>query len=225
MAIATTLLTGSINNANLSSYASASVSPASGSLVVAIWSVVASNRTSTVTGLGLTWTKLFDSSWSGSNLSVHIAQCGDSPGSGAITDTLSGGALQGHWAILQVTGHHPLTPIGQTSFTVVTSGTTSSTAMKQPVNFDSRVICAGTSDTFGGSTAGSGITELSDDPGNSPAASFATGWSATSFESAPSMTHTGTPAFLAMGAIEIVDAAAAPRGGSLPSPILRGRRR
>lgn len=225
MAIAVTLLDGNLNTANLSAYASASVSPAANSLLLTFWSVVASNRTSTVTGLGLNWTKLADGAWSGSNLSVHIAQCGDSPGSGAITNTLSGGAQQGHWAVFEITGHHPKAPIGQVAgVTVATTTTAIGTTLKAPVNFDSRTFAAGTTDVFGGTTQVT-LTELSDSPGNSPPASFATGWSATAFEASPEMTGPGAPAFTAMLAVEIVDAAASPHLGSLPSPILRGRRR
>lgn len=118
----TSLTSGSTSPSNLTGFTTASVSPASGSLLVLSLGGYDGTGTqdftvSTVSGLSVTWTKQ-KASGAGSadkgDLEVWTAPAGASPGSGAITVTLTGsgfGNASAVWAVDQVTAEDPATPV------------------------------------------------------------------------------------------------------------------
>jgi hypothetical protein len=117
MALAFSALTAAVyNNADATSYASLSVSPAANSLI--LWPYMARGTTTPVevvnTGLtNVRWINLNYILDGGSAIGLIIGQCDSSPGSGIITQSVIGGATNiGHaWSPIQVTGHRIIDPI------------------------------------------------------------------------------------------------------------------
>jgi hypothetical protein len=127
VAIGATLLTSAFDGTDASSYATASVSPAASSLLlVFVTDTIGAGvpPQAVPTGLSLTWTELGSRAvdvGSFRRVSAYIAQCGASPGSGAITLTESDKgsgttSTSCTWAVIQVTGHHVANPVRQVAF-------------------------------------------------------------------------------------------------------------
>lgn len=123
-ALYASLLTAGSNTAATSPYASASVAPAANAYLLAATHVTGTAVADpTVTGLGLTW-ELIDVQTVGGTtrkLAVYGAQCGATPGSGAITFTPGGTLTGAAWAIIQVAGVSPTTPHAQEATNVGTA--------------------------------------------------------------------------------------------------------
>lgn len=118
MALAASNLTSTWDNVDRTSYSTASISPAANSLLIVYVFVSAASvaGSGVVAGLGLTWNLVNSRLDGGRSQAVHWAQCGASPGSGALTLTWTGGDATSTglgWFVIQVTGHNTAAPIVQ----------------------------------------------------------------------------------------------------------------
>jgi hypothetical protein len=123
MALAASNLATSWDNVDRTTspgYSTASISPAADSLLLVCihWGAATTAATTmAVSGLGLTWTQvMFDADGIRTQF-VFRAQCGSSPGSGALTFTWSAGdatQIGCQWSVIQITGHDTTTPVVQT---------------------------------------------------------------------------------------------------------------
>jgi hypothetical protein len=185
MAISATHLTTNSDTANLTTgqtYASASISPTAGALLLVATTVAFSTGTPQVTpsGLSLSFalatdgvtnaTRLWDSSTK--RLSVWYAITGGSPGSGAITLTTDGDTTGGQWSISEVTGVDLASPFVQ----VVTAATTTVTlaAFADATNHAAYGAFGGT--TNGAATAGTGFTLLGTSGSGTPPRNILSEW-------------------------------------------------
>jgi hypothetical protein len=220
MAIGATLLTSNYDNANQTSYTTASISPAANSLLLmwvydAITTPIVSKGVPT--GLSLTWEEIGTRAQDDGEkrLSLFIAQCGGSPGSGTITITeadMGGGttAIGCAWSIIQVTGHHTTYPVRQPVFPVCTIAANTSYAVNFPqgaADSNSRCFAAVGAAVSGGVTERASWTELSDNSGASPTVSFATQWRSDAFEATASGSY-GSATDVLLAAVEIAEASA-----------------
>jgi hypothetical protein len=228
VAIGATLLTAAYNNANATSYNTASISPAANSLLLVFVSDnigTGSAPRSVPTGLSLTWQNLGYRMWGptpGEQMSgLWIAQCGASPGSGAITftenDMGSGTTSSGTgWIVIQVTGHHVAEPIRQiqypgTGTTSNTSGWVATPSLSIPLlpaaDANSRAFAFFAHPANEATTPRSGWTELSDTSGSSPNFAMESQWRSDAFETTASASW--ATQFRCFGmAVEIAEAAA-----------------
>jgi hypothetical protein len=135
----TSLTSNSTASASFGGFTTASVSPAANSLLV-LWvsgfdgSGTQDFTVSAVSGLGLTWTRQklgVAGSTPKGDVECWTAPCGSSPGSGAITVTLTVGNVNGGvaWDVDQVTGQSASTPVvtGNTQATNNSSAASSAT--------------------------------------------------------------------------------------------------
>jgi hypothetical protein len=181
VAISTTLLTSGTSTVNsVSTYVTASVSPAANSfLVAAIVYVVTGGATETVSGLGLTWTQQGTVGISASTrLTVFTAPAGASPGSGAVTFTHSanGATQSGVWSVLEIDGHDPTGTVVQAPTAGPTTGTAASVTFATAGNSANRMftwIGANDAVTY---TPGTNWTELLDHAENTPSCSEQVQW-------------------------------------------------
>jgi hypothetical protein len=119
--VVTSLTSSSTAGASIGGFTTASISPAGNSLLV-LWvsgfdGASAQDFTvNSVTGLGLTWTRA-ELGTAGAtpkgDLEAWTAECGASPGSGAITVAATVSNINGGfgWDVDQVTGQDPTTPV------------------------------------------------------------------------------------------------------------------
>jgi hypothetical protein len=234
VAIGASLLTSAYNNADATSYTTASVSPVANSLMLLF--VVDSHGTllsprSVPTSSHGTWVPWGDGSWGNApglrRSAVWTLQCGASPGSGAITlteearGTGNATASGAGWAVIQVTGHHVVNPVRQAAVDPGTQGVTTShsVTLSDPVDANSRafaffVILA--NDVL---TPRTNWTELSDVAGASPVMGMQSQWRSDAFETTASATFSSADACGI--AIEIAEASAA----NDTRAIVRGRER
>jgi hypothetical protein len=220
MAIGATLLTSNYDNANATSYTTASISPAANSLLL-MW-VYDAITTPIVpkgvpTGLSLTWEEIGTRTQNNSEkrLSLFIAQCGGSPGSGTVTITetdMGGGtsAIGCAWSVIQVTGHDTTYPVRQPVFPVGTIAANTSYAVNFPqgaADSNSRCFAAVGAAVSGGITERASWTELSDNSGATPTVSFAAQWRSDAFEATASGSY-GSATDVLLAAVEIAEASA-----------------
>lgn len=185
----------------------------------------AATRTATVTGTGLSFTKvggaevLYDTN--SNTLGIHWAVTGGGGFSNTLTITQNNSIQQMHWTVLEITGADNTTPVPQSvnNDPGAINSTYAPGTLGSPVNTDSRSFIHVGHNTFEGTTPGAGVTELADDPGNSPAQGYAVGWSNASWLAAPTMSGSA----IAYGAQAIEVAAAAAGGGA--SSMVPWRRR
>lgn len=215
MAIAVSALTSSYNNANAAGYATASISPAAGSLLVLYVGSSITGGTApgtTPTGLSLTWTLQDQIAFSGTGsaerrLAVFTAPCGASPGSGAVTlthtDLGSGATSEGTaWAVLQVTGHNVAAPVVQhpkTSGVAATSGSLTLAAAASSLN---RPVVGWWHRANEGKTPRTNWGELTDNFGGTPSVGLETQWRGDAFETTASATWVSSQPWAAI-ALEI----------------------
>lgn len=197
MAIAATLLTSANSSTDANTYTTASISPAANSLLlVFVWSSHATTAPdNVVTGLSLTWTQraVTTNSTASRKLTCITAQCGASPGSGALTIT-STASIGDAWAVIQITGHDTTTPVVQapTSPTNTTSALTGSITLAAAGNANNRPFAAFGHRAQTATTPRTNWTELSDDlsDASAPIAGFETQWRSDAFETTASATWT-----------------------------------
>jgi hypothetical protein len=223
-----TLKDGDVNLSNLTVYTTASVTLAPNTLLLVFNANVRTSGsggfdatvTLTTSGAQLRRVESFDCV-TRSRLEAHVLQLGSDGLADTLTITCVSGVGQCHWSVIEVTGHDVARPVVQSTNGTGTAATTfSATFGTTPASPDSRVFAAHAGSVFQNSAPGSGMTELNEDNGNSPAQSFSSGWSATAFEPAPSFTVVSAADF---GVVAVEIAAARPPMG-LPT-LPRGRRR
>jgi hypothetical protein len=227
VAIGATLLTAAFDTTNTTSYATASVSPAANSLLVLFTSDQISAGTApeaVPTGLSLTWSALGTRTTNTGlfRVGAWIAQCGASPGSGAITltevDRGSGTTSIGTgWAVIQITGHHVADPVrqvvipapqesgGATSYTIAFPG--------DPADANSRPLAWFTLSGTQTVTPRTSWTELSEVTGSLPNIVLESQWRSDAFEATASATFLSMTDFMGI-ALEIAEASA-------PTAVLR----
>lgn len=173
-------------------------------------------RTATVTGTGLSFTKAEEFLWDSNSdsLSIHWALSGGSGFSGTLTITQNNSIQQMHWGVFEISGANTTTPIPQTAGQGIgVNSTYAANTLGSPVSSDSRSFIQAGHHTFEDTLMGSGVTELIDVAGNSPATGWAVGWSNTAWQAA--LTMTGTSGTFGAQAWEI---AAAPVSVPAPPP-------
>jgi hypothetical protein len=228
VAIGATLLTSAYDNSDATSYATASISPAANSLLLLfVTDSILNNYAprSVPTGLSLTWTSIGYRTFGefpGDRIGgAWIAQCGASPGSGAITfteDDMGGGTTSTGtgWVVIQVTGHHVAQPVrqcqypGTGTFPTVSgwNGTSSLTLpMLSPADSNSRAFSFFVHQSNGTKTPRASWTELSDVVGTSPNVGIEAQWRSDAFETIASASWTGGFRYFGM-AVEIAEAGA-----------------
>jgi hypothetical protein len=231
MAIGATLLTSNVDDTDTTSYATASVSPAADSLVLLFVSTAHGTLVSpgvTPTSAHGTWVPLGDRTWGGApgvrRCGAWYLQCGASPGSGAITLTMTdegGGttSIQGGWAVIQVTGHDTSDPVRQAAFPPGTAAATSHTlTLSDPIDSNSRPFSFFAHRANEATTFRTNWSELSDNASSSPAVGIESQWRSDAFETTASATWTtGATAFGI--ALEVAEAGAA----DAPSAFIAAR--
>lgn len=135
----TSLTSGSTSPGTMTGFTTASISPASGSLLVLALGGYDGTSTqdftvSTVTGLSLTWTKQkVTGAGSGDKGDVEVwtALAGASPGSGTITVAFSAssGTASAVWGVDQVTGQNAATPLVGTNTLAATPTSSAAVAL------------------------------------------------------------------------------------------------
>lgn len=222
MAITQTTLDSGVNITTTGAYTTNSVTAADSRWIAVAVSLIANTRTATVTGTGLTFAKVSEGTWASSTLSWHVAQVPASGFTGQLTITPSSTIQQGHWSVHQLDGVDLLSPVAQVPAIATGSSTTMTAALGDPRDpAGSRSFIVVGHAVFQGCSASAGTVELADQPGNSPAAAFAVGWSDTTWE--PNLTFTVASTGL-WGALAIEFQPPRPAAG-LPVPVLRSRRR
>jgi hypothetical protein len=215
------LLTSAYDAANATSYTTASVSPAADSLLLifvtdTITAAIAPKAVPT--GLSLTWEELGTRTTTADDrrVSAYIAQCGGTPGSGTITLTENdqgGGttATSCTWSVIQITGHHVVSPVRQVAFpqSLSTAATTSASFVLPATAADSNSrafawfqISANTT-----LTPRASWSELSDNTGASPGVASQAQWRSDAFEGTFSATYASSADAIAVG-LEIATATA-----------------
>jgi hypothetical protein len=224
VAIGATLLTSAYNNANQTSYTTASVSPAANSLLLlfTVDTIAAGTPPQAVpTGLSLTWEELgtralMAGAAGEKRVSAWIAQCGASPGSGALTltesDEGSGTTSTGTaWSVIEVTGHHVAYPVRQVAFPpaaevgLLTSFTLTLPAAAADAN--SRAFAWFNINGNTTITPRASWTELSDVAGTTPSMTSEAQWRSDAFEAVASASFGGIEDCMAI-ALEIAEASA-----------------
>jgi hypothetical protein len=229
VAIGATLLTSAYDGTNASSYATASISPAANSLVLLFtFDTITSGIPPDLvpSGLSLTWEQLgsryIDTTATElRRTGAWIAQCGLSPGSGAITLTGSdrgGGttATAAAWSVIEVTGHHVASPVRQVILPDATSNATNnmSVFLADPIDANSRPFAWLNILTANPMTPRTNWTELSDDGGGSPSARIQAQWRSDAFETTASASGYTSSAHDIGVVLEIAEATA-------PAAVLR----
>lgn len=211
MALALTHLTSAGDDANATSYTTASVSPAANSLVVIgiVGAVSATPPTPTVTGFTVTFTAVqssaFDTAGTQRTLFTFYGQMGASPGSGTIGISFGATTMSGcTWSVVQVTGHNTTTP---TRFPVEShsTGTSQSAtlgALGDTADVALAFVGSDESVTF---TGANGFTILGQatSPGGAPVQAIGSLWKLNATN--PATTSTGTAGQQwGMAAVELV---------------------
>lgn len=221
MAVTAALLTSGASTTAVTPTSTASVSPtANDLLILAIHVTVVTSpiSTPTITGLGLTWNLGLIQQINGvatRRVGYWYAQCGASPGSGAITVTGSGNAWSGlcH-AVIRCAGHNTAAPINQTNVAFTGSNPLNQTLAAYASPGNRYVTIWATSNNSAGTiTAPTDFTEFSENSYSTPGAKLWTGWnSAGTFTNPVALTEDSTYDQHAFG-IEINEAvvAAPPR--------------
>jgi hypothetical protein len=221
VAIGATLLTAAFDNTDASSYATASISPAANSLLVLFTAdqIAAGTAPEAVpTGLSLTWQPLGTRTTNTGlfRVGAWIAQCGASPGSGAITltevDRGSGTTSIGTgWSVIQIAGHHVVAPVRQVAIPAPQeSGGATVRSMYlpgDPADSNSRPIAWF---SFGGTqtvTPRTNWSELSETITTLPGKVLESQWRSDAFEATASATFTSMTDFLGI-VLEIAEASA-----------------
>lgn len=209
MTLAATLLTSGSDSTDANSYTTAAISPAANSLLLC-WAYSAGATTApenVFSGLGLTFAERAQATTSAGarKLTLVTAQCGPSPGSGALTITATG-CIAEAWSIVQVTGHASTTP-RQTAGNSGTSGTAGSATLGAGGGVDNRAFAAFAHRAQTLSSPRTNWTELSDDLISLPVGGLMTEWRSVSFESDASATWTTSSQWVGL-AVEISAAAA-----------------
>jgi hypothetical protein len=227
MAIAATLLTSSYDNVDRTSYTTASISPASNSLLLLFVTDSISVGTApeaVPTGLSLTWERLGQRVYGPSpgvrRAGAWIAQCGGSPGSGTITltenDRGSGTTSIGtSWAVIEITGHHTTQPVRQVQYpgtgTFATLSGYQLTGLTLPMlpaaDSNSRGFSAFHHQANEATTFRANWSELSDHNATTPDGGHETQWRSDAFETTASATWTTSSRCFGF-AIEIAEASA-----------------
>jgi hypothetical protein len=225
-----TLLTSNVDDTDATSYATASVSPAANSLLLlftltAHGTLVAPGATPTSTHG--TWVPLGDRTWGGApgvrRCGAWYLQCGGSPGSGAITLTMTdkgGGttSIQGGWTVIEVTGHDVGDPVRQAAFPPGVTGTSHTVVLSDPIDSKNRPFSFFAHRIAEATTFRTNWSELSDNTGSSPAVGIESQWRSDAFETTASASWTtGTTAFGI--AVEVAEAGAA----DAPSAFIAAR--
>lgn len=190
MAIAQSLLTENQSSTDTTSYATASISPAANSLLL-VWttSYIAAGTSPAVavSGLSLTFNALSCSPVGTSRrLFGFIAQCGASPGSGALTFTMSdagsgGTSLGCVWSVIQITGHDQGNPVVQCATNTTASGVSLTIALATSSNADNRPFSAWALNLAEAMTERANWAEISDRTMAVPNVAVETQWRATDF--------------------------------------------
>ena len=201
MAIGATVLTSAYDASDASSYATASVSPAADSLLLVL--SFSSHGTLvppavSLSGLSLTWNEgSTDAAYGASTpvrrLHYSWAAVGGSPGSGALTLTLTGNtpATACGWTVIEITGADNTAPIVQAVKSPATDGgdsaaTSGSITLASAGHADNRPFAIFGVRANEAHTPRANWTELSDTPGASPSTGLSTQWRSDAFETTAS---------------------------------------
>lgn len=210
-------LTSGFGGGGTTSAVTASVSPAPNTLLaVSVLTVLTSGTAPdpSISGLGLAWTKQTTIVEPGNHQRItwFTAQCGTSPGSGALTFTFPV-APDSHaiWDVEQVSGHNPTAPVAQTAtaaFALVPNGSALGvTFTKAPTSSRNRHFAAYATAGWA-ATPKFPFTELVDIVSSY---SMETMWRSDVFDASSSSTPAGGPTSMAGAALEV---AAAPNPNS-----------
>lgn len=225
--IQATLLTASsdtFTSLTPTSFATASISPAANSYLLAATHVAGTAIANpTPTGLGLTWTLIEVQSVIGTTqkLAVYGAQCGVSPGSGAITFTpgtiLTGAA----WSVTQIIGHDTTTPIAQEATPVTGGGPGLTITLPTPINTRNRwfVFIGDDNNTNDTIIAPTNWAELSENSLSTPSAKLWAGWNSGTSPTNVTITEDSTYTMRGLGVEIAVAPASTPISGSDTSSI------
>jgi hypothetical protein len=185
-----TLLTGTYNGTDATSYTTASVTPTAARLqLLTVMSAVSTGTPNipTVTGCGLTWVRIGGFNFSATHRITVFRALGLTPTAGTLTiDFASGGVSQtqtyGAWGLTEFanvdqSGTNGSGAIVQTvsanSGAVVTTLTVTLAAFSNVNNATFGALGVGANRTI---TEGAGFTQLSEIAGSSPGATLATEW-------------------------------------------------
>ncbi|HEY9338760.1 MAG TPA: hypothetical protein VIQ79_30210, partial [Kribbella sp.] len=190
MAISATLLTSGTSTTDGSSFTTASITPAASSLLlVFVTNAVTGGADATLSGLSATWTRPVNQAASSSTkLSVHWAQLGASPGSGALSISTSVATGSIVWHVVQVTGHNTAAPVVQTPAATGASSTAASLTYAAAGNAANRLLYACGVAGSATQTPRTNWAELADLTVATPSCSLETQWRSDATETTGSST-------------------------------------
>lgn len=213
MVITATVLTEAASTAN-TPYATASISPTAGRVLLAFTQVggIGTATASTVSGLSGTWTNV-----GGSNrfISRDIAAhwCSDYTGTGTLTIDNGDAGTSGLWCVIEIDGADTSNPVVAGSFQFVSAGSVNavSITLNAAAGPDNRPFAAFGNDnnTSGQATPRANWTELSDRGIGAPTQVLETQWRSDAFDTAASVDWVAGPYTSGGIALEIAAAGAA----------------
>lgn len=217
MAISITSLTSGASTTNTTTYTTASISPASGQVIVAWFgaSGIATDIANTCSGLGGTWVTqghLYPAAGL-TNRQLTLFTCTNYSGSGTLTFGNTDSCTNGVWSVFLVSGANTTTPIVAGSFVTNTSGasnvSTLSVTLNSPADSNNRPIAfyCGDNNTTNFISPRTNWTEIHDFGTINPSLAADTQWRSDAFETTASGTWTdGVTYFTAIMAAEVAAA-------------------
>lgn len=197
-----TLLTGSQNGSNLTTYTTASVSASTGDMIMVFTQFIGNARTVTVRDTANVVGNFNVAAEDWWNSGADEMGCHYKILSGAFSGTLdiigSGGGNQCHWSVIKIDAgtFDPTTPFPQWNSDFNTTGGSFSANLASPVSSDSRTFCMAGHTVFEGTAEGPNMTQLSDSPGNSGGSplgrGFEAAWRSDAFETLPILQGTSS---------------------------------
>lgn len=218
MAISVTSLTSGSSTSNVTSYATASITPTAGRVVFVAVSgtgLIAGTHW-TVTGLSGTWNRFADHFYSNANSKhIDVFWCTDFTGSGTLTLGNTDSATGCLWSVFEVDGADTTTPVVTSNVVSGNSGATNvaslSLTLSAASNSNNRPFAVFTDDdnTAADHVARTNWTAIHTNGVITPAQGHLTEWRSDTFETTASMSNSvGTATFLMAGIAWEVKAAA-----------------
>lgn len=219
MAIGATVLTSGSSTANATTYATASISPTAGRVLLGFTSIsgIGAAVASTITGVSGTWTNITGANRSTSvgltTYDLAVFTCLNYSGSGTLTVGNTDSGTSAAWSIVEVTGADTTTPVVIGAIKNVSPGDVSTTTitLDSPANANNRpfalFVC--NNNAAGQVAPRANWTELTDVAIGTPGLQLQVQWRSDAFETTASADYTGGPYTAAAVGIEVAAAAAA----------------
>lgn len=219
MAITATSLTASSSTANAATYATASISPTTGRVLLAFVSMtgIGAAVATTITGLSGTWTNIGGSylptSLGAGSYDCAALYCTNYTGTGTLTLGNTDSATACVWDVIEIDGANTTTPIVTAATKKVDLGASVSTptlTLDSPADSTNRAFVGFTAVSSSATIAAARTswTELAEVAQSTPSINLQCQWRSDTFETTAGVTYTGGPFAAAAVAVEVAAAGA-----------------